>query len=222
LLWYEFGLIDGYGLYGCGDWSGALFGLTLGRGWNGRQSAAGRWRRGCLRRRGDRQSGAAEAGRVPGRAWLGSRRHPDLQQPDQPGGRQQRQWRQSTDRRIYGLSGTLNTAGSTVHRVSGDGTDVTYSWDTTRSAYVPVQVMRQVATLPQRWRSSGTERAPPGVLRPERAASSFELGCRRMTENGAVRAVWQVRPRPARSAKCHANPARSRCPSSEHLAQIAA
>ncbi|MEH3047773.1 hypothetical protein [Sphingomonas adhaesiva] len=45
-------------------------------------------------------------------------------------------WRQSTDRRVYGLSGTLNTAGSTVTRVSGDGTNIAYSWDAGRSAYV--------------------------------------------------------------------------------------
>lgn len=45
-------------------------------------------------------------------------------------------WRQSTDRRVYGLTGTLGTAGSTVKRVSGDGTETTYSWDASRSAYV--------------------------------------------------------------------------------------
>lgn len=45
-------------------------------------------------------------------------------------------WRQSTDRRVYGLSGTLNAAGSTVKRVSGDGTEIIYTWDATRSAYV--------------------------------------------------------------------------------------
>ncbi|ARR56358.1 hypothetical protein HY78_24325 [Rhizorhabdus wittichii DC-6] len=45
-------------------------------------------------------------------------------------------WRQSTDRRVYGLTGTLNTAGSTVKRVSGDGTEIVYTWDATRSAYV--------------------------------------------------------------------------------------
>ncbi|WP_197279280.1 LysM peptidoglycan-binding domain-containing protein [Novosphingobium sp. AAP1] len=38
-------------------------------------------------------------------------------------------WRQSTDRRVYGLTGTLNTAGSTVRRVSGDGTEVVYTWN---------------------------------------------------------------------------------------------
>jgi YD repeat-containing protein len=43
-------------------------------------------------------------------------------------------WRQSTDRRVYGLTGTLNTAGSKVRRVSADGTEIVYSWN--GSAYV--------------------------------------------------------------------------------------
>lgn len=38
-------------------------------------------------------------------------------------------WRQSTDRRVFGLTGTLNTANSTVRRVSGDGTEIVYTWD---------------------------------------------------------------------------------------------
>jgi YD repeat-containing protein len=45
-------------------------------------------------------------------------------------------WRQSTDRRVYGMTGTLGTSGSTVKRVSGDGTEITYTWDTGVSAYV--------------------------------------------------------------------------------------
>ena len=45
-------------------------------------------------------------------------------------------WRQSTDRRVYGLTGTVNTSGSTVKRVSGDGTEIVYTWDTSASAYV--------------------------------------------------------------------------------------
>ncbi|WEK02284.1 MAG: LysM peptidoglycan-binding domain-containing protein [Candidatus Sphingomonas phytovorans] len=39
-------------------------------------------------------------------------------------------WRQSTDRRVYGLTGTVNTTGSTVKRVSGDGSEITYTWQT--------------------------------------------------------------------------------------------
>lgn len=38
-------------------------------------------------------------------------------------------WRQSTDRRVYGLTGTLNATGSTVRRVSGDGTEIVYTWN---------------------------------------------------------------------------------------------
>src|SRR5688500_8362703 len=34
-------------------------------------------------------------------------------------------WRQSTDRRIYGLVGAYGSAGSTVKRVSGDGSPIT-------------------------------------------------------------------------------------------------
>lgn len=45
-------------------------------------------------------------------------------------------WRQSTDRRVFGLTGTLNTAGSTVHRVSADGSDITYTWNAGKSAYL--------------------------------------------------------------------------------------
>jgi YD repeat-containing protein len=43
-------------------------------------------------------------------------------------------WRQSTDRRIYGLTGALNTAGSTVRRVSADGSEILYTWN--HDAYV--------------------------------------------------------------------------------------
>jgi YD repeat-containing protein len=45
-------------------------------------------------------------------------------------------WQQSTDRRVYGLTGTLNATGSTVKRLSGDGTEITYTWNSTASAYV--------------------------------------------------------------------------------------
>jgi YD repeat-containing protein len=39
-------------------------------------------------------------------------------------------WRQSTDRRIYGAVGPLNQAGSTIKRVSADGSEVTYTYQT--------------------------------------------------------------------------------------------
>lgn len=38
-------------------------------------------------------------------------------------------WRQSTDRRVHSLTGTVNTAGSTVKRVSADGSEILYTWD---------------------------------------------------------------------------------------------
>ena len=40
-------------------------------------------------------------------------------------------WRQSTDRRIFGLTGTVNTGGSTIKRVSADGTEITYTYNGT-------------------------------------------------------------------------------------------
>ncbi|MBO9713324.1 LysM peptidoglycan-binding domain-containing protein [Sphingomonas sp.] len=43
-------------------------------------------------------------------------------------------WRMSTDRRIFGLTGTANATGSTIKRRSGDGSEITYSWN--GSAYV--------------------------------------------------------------------------------------
>ena len=45
-------------------------------------------------------------------------------------------WRQSTQRQVRGLTGTVNTAGSTVERVSGDGSVITYRWTAAASAYV--------------------------------------------------------------------------------------
>ena len=40
-------------------------------------------------------------------------------------------WRQSTDRRVYGLTGSVNTNGSTVKRVGADGSEVTYTYHST-------------------------------------------------------------------------------------------
>ncbi|HEY9218632.1 MAG TPA: hypothetical protein VIO94_11320, partial [Phenylobacterium sp.] len=45
-------------------------------------------------------------------------------------------WQQSTSRKVSNLTGTLNTAGSTVRHTSWDGSDITYSWDATVSGYV--------------------------------------------------------------------------------------
>ncbi|MCX8475480.1 MAG: hypothetical protein MT490_06745, partial [Sphingomonas sp.] len=43
-------------------------------------------------------------------------------------------WRLSTDRKVFGLTGTANAAGSSVKRRSADGSEITYSWNGT--AYV--------------------------------------------------------------------------------------
>ena len=39
-------------------------------------------------------------------------------------------WQQSTTQRVFDLTGTLSTAGSTVKRLAADGSVVTYSWGT--------------------------------------------------------------------------------------------
>lgn len=44
-------------------------------------------------------------------------------------------WQQSTTRRVFGLTGTANAAGSTVSRLSADGSVLVYSWDDGRAAY---------------------------------------------------------------------------------------
>ena len=46
------------------------------------------------------------------------------------------QWQMSSIRRVFGLTGTLNAAGSTVKRQYGDGSVVTYTWDVAKSAYL--------------------------------------------------------------------------------------
>jgi YD repeat-containing protein len=38
-------------------------------------------------------------------------------------------WRQSTDRAVFGLTGIVSSAGSTVKRRSGDGSEIIYSWN---------------------------------------------------------------------------------------------
>ena len=45
-------------------------------------------------------------------------------------------WQQSTTRRIFGLTGTVGTAGSTVSRLGADGAVIVYSWDAARGGYV--------------------------------------------------------------------------------------
>jgi len=45
-------------------------------------------------------------------------------------------WQLTQSRRVTGLTGTLNTAGSTVTRYDWDGSNIVYTWDATKSAYV--------------------------------------------------------------------------------------
>lgn len=45
-------------------------------------------------------------------------------------------WRMSYYRTVSSLAGTVNTAGSTVHRISADGFDATYTYDTASSKYL--------------------------------------------------------------------------------------
>jgi YD repeat-containing protein len=45
-------------------------------------------------------------------------------------------WLNVFERRVSGLTGTVNTAGSTVKRTLGDGSEVVFAWDASRSAYV--------------------------------------------------------------------------------------
>jgi hypothetical protein len=44
-------------------------------------------------------------------------------------------WRLSVDRRVYGLTGTVNTAGSTITKMFGDGSEVVYTYNTTLGVY---------------------------------------------------------------------------------------
>ncbi len=48
-------------------------------------------------------------------------------------------WQQSTTRRLFGLTGTLGSAGSTINRLSADGSVITYEWDAAASFYVTSQ-----------------------------------------------------------------------------------
>src|SRR5258708_10003936 len=45
-------------------------------------------------------------------------------------------WRLGVHERLFGLTGTVNTAGSTITKTFGDGADIVYSYDTTRALYV--------------------------------------------------------------------------------------
>ncbi|KQN39513.1 hypothetical protein ASG37_08125 [Sphingomonas sp. Leaf407] len=48
-------------------------------------------------------------------------------------------WRMSNQRRIHTLTGSVNTAGSTVKRTGADGSVTTFTWSTAESAYVSTE-----------------------------------------------------------------------------------
>lgn len=48
-------------------------------------------------------------------------------------------WRLGIHQRVYALTGTRNTAGSTITKVFGDGREVRYTYDEERSAYVSTE-----------------------------------------------------------------------------------
>src|SRR5215510_12702461 len=45
-------------------------------------------------------------------------------------------WRIGLYKRVYNLTGTVNTAGSTITRVDGDGSELVYRYDTNLNKYV--------------------------------------------------------------------------------------
>jgi YD repeat-containing protein len=45
-------------------------------------------------------------------------------------------WRIGVYRKVYGLTGTVNTSGSTITKVYADGTEAVFTYDTSRSLYV--------------------------------------------------------------------------------------
>src|SRR5258708_6728430 len=45
-------------------------------------------------------------------------------------------WKIGVYRRVYALTGTVNTAGSTVTKVFGDGSEVVYTYDTVSGKYI--------------------------------------------------------------------------------------
>jgi YD repeat-containing protein len=46
------------------------------------------------------------------------------------------QWQQSTTRKVFGLVGSQNGSGSTIKRQGADGSSITYTWNSSYSAYI--------------------------------------------------------------------------------------
>ncbi len=46
------------------------------------------------------------------------------------------QWQHSTYRRVFGLTGSQNANGSTIKRQGADGSSITYTWNSSKGAYV--------------------------------------------------------------------------------------
>jgi len=56
-------------------------------------------------------------------------------------------WRESSQRTVGSLSGTVNTAGSSVIRTDWDGSNTWYNWDASKNAYVCVEGVGAYDTL---------------------------------------------------------------------------
>lgn len=116
-------------------------------------------------------------------------------------------WRQSTDRRIYGLTGTLNTAGATAKLSSADGSEITYTYQTltrtvngttyTESAYFATdgagaydKLEFNATTFVWKWTDGDTGASesyqPYGVNRLNGTANTSGSWIRRFDASGAL------------------------------------
>lgn len=93
-------------------------------------------------------------------------------------------WRQSTDRRVHGLTGTVGSSGSTVKRTSGDGSDITYSWNGTAGTYVATDGAGSYDTLSY---ASGVWTWTDGDTRFSEKYELYGAGNWRITEVANIR-----------------------------------